>query len=64
MYLTHAEALWQSGARDEAKGAIRFARDRIELLASRIEDPALRRSYREAVEENAHTIALAADWLK
>ena len=63
MYLTHAEALWASGARDDALAAIRFARDRIEGLAARITDPALRRSYREAVEENARTIALAAEWL-
>ena len=62
MYLTHAEALWHSGARGEAIAAICFARDRIERLAARIEDPALRRSYREAVEENARTIALAAEW--
>ena len=63
MYLTHAEALWASGARDDALAAIRFARDRIEGLAARITDPALRRSYREEVEENARTIALAAEWL-
>jgi len=63
MYLTHAEALWASGARDDALAAIRFARDRIERLAARISDPALRRSYREAVDENARTIALAAEWL-
>jgi tetratricopeptide (TPR) repeat protein len=62
MYLTHAEALWQSGARDEGLAAILFARDRIERLAGQIADPALRRSYREDVEENARTIALAAEW--
>jgi tetratricopeptide (TPR) repeat protein len=62
MYLTHAEALWHSGARGEARAAICFARDRIEGLAARIADPYLQRSYREAVEENARTIALAAEW--
>ncbi len=63
MYLTHAEALWQSGARDQARTAIRFARDRIEGLAARIGDPVLRSTYREKVEENARTIALADEWL-
>jgi tetratricopeptide (TPR) repeat protein len=63
MYLTHAEALWQSGAHEEARTAIRFARDRIESLAARIADPVLKDAYREKVEENARTIALAAEWL-
>ena len=63
MYLTHAEALWQRGAREEARTAIRFARDRIESLAARISDPVLRSAYREKVEENARTIALAEEWL-
>ncbi|HEU5057002.1 MAG TPA: tetratricopeptide repeat protein, partial [Kofleriaceae bacterium] len=63
MYLTHAEALWESGAHEEARAAIRFARDRIESLAARITDPVLRSAYREKVEENARTIALAAEWL-
>ena len=63
MYLTHAEALWHSGAAEEARTAIRFARDRIESLAARITDPVLRSAYREKVEENARTIALAGEWL-
>ncbi|HWO26591.1 MAG TPA: protein kinase, partial [Kofleriaceae bacterium] len=61
--LAHAEALDASGAHEAARGAIAAARDRLFAIAGRIADPAYRRSFLEAVPENARTLELARAWL-
>jgi hypothetical protein len=61
--LTRAEALHATGALDAARAAIADARARLLAIAGTIEDPAYRRSFLEAVPENARTLALAGDWL-
>ncbi len=60
--LVHAEALHASGDLPGARAAITAARDRLDVRAQRLRDPALRRSFLEAVPENARTVALAASW--
>jgi eukaryotic-like serine/threonine-protein kinase len=61
--LAHAEALHATGAGDAARRAIDDARARLLATASRIDDPAYRRSFLEDVPENARTLALARAWL-
>ncbi|HET7506051.1 MAG TPA: protein kinase [Kofleriaceae bacterium] len=61
--LSHAEALHATGAYDAARRAIADARDRLLAIASRIADPAYRRSFLEEVPENARTLAHAQAWL-
>jgi hypothetical protein len=61
--LVRAEALHATGAHDAARRAIADARTRVLEIASRIADPAYRRSFLEAVPENARTLALARAWL-
>ncbi|HEU4731834.1 MAG TPA: hypothetical protein VFT22_28260, partial [Kofleriaceae bacterium] len=61
--LTHAEALHATGAHDAARHAISGARARLLTIASRIADPAYRRSFLEDIPENARTLALARAWL-
>lgn len=61
--LTHAEALAANGRTDEAREAIRRARDALLDAARPIQDPESRRSFLDNVPENARTLALASDWL-
>jgi eukaryotic-like serine/threonine-protein kinase len=60
--LSRAEALHSLGRTDDAREAIREARDRIQRLASELGDPALRDSYLANVPANVRTISLAHDW--
>jgi hypothetical protein len=61
--LTRAEALHATGALDAARAAIADARARLLAIAEPIRDPAYRRSFLDAVPENARTLALAREWL-
>ena len=60
--LARAEALWASGDREGAVVAIAAARDRLLEGAAKLTDPAWRKSFLEKVEENAETLARAAEW--
>jgi hypothetical protein len=48
---------------EAARDALAAARARLRSIADRIADPAYRRSFLEAVPENARTLALARSWL-
>jgi hypothetical protein len=61
--LVHVEALEATGDHAAACRALAAARDRVIGNAGKIGDPELRRSFLEAVPENARTLALAAQWL-
>jgi tetratricopeptide (TPR) repeat protein len=61
--LVHVEALAAAGDRAAAHPALAAARDRLLANAGKIGDPALQRSFLEAVPENARTLALARQWL-
>jgi tetratricopeptide (TPR) repeat protein len=59
-----AQALHVLGRIDDAKSAIREARDRILRIAATLDDfPELRESYLTNVEANANTLKLAREWL-
>jgi hypothetical protein len=57
------EALWALGRKDEARAALREARDRLLALAAKLEDTPWRRSFLEQVSENARTLVRAGEWL-
>lgn len=61
--LVYAEALDALGRRDDARNAIRDARDRLLERASRIVDEALRESMLTRVPTHARTLSLATQWL-
>ena len=60
--LTYAEALRAAGHLGAAHDAIALAMNRLMERAQRIQDPARRQSFCEAVPEHAKTFALAALW--
>ena len=60
--LAFAEALAQSGARDEARRALAVAHQRLLARAERIEEPAWRHRFLHAVPVNARILALAEEW--
>jgi tetratricopeptide (TPR) repeat protein len=62
--LVHAEALFAAGKTEEARTAIATARARLLERAARIRDAEQRRSFLEAVPENARTLSLAERWIK
>jgi ATP/maltotriose-dependent transcriptional regulator MalT len=61
--LVHAECLDASGDHDAARAAIARARDRLFVIAGKIDDPAYRKSFLENVPENRRTLELARQWL-
>jgi len=61
--LARAEALYATGALDDARSAITDARARLLALAGKVEDPAYRRSFLEVVPANVRTFARARAWL-
>jgi hypothetical protein len=61
--LARAEALHAIGALDAARAAIGEARTWLHAVAAKIQDPAYRASFLEAVPENARILALARAWL-
>jgi eukaryotic-like serine/threonine-protein kinase len=61
--LAHVEALTAAGEQDAALAALVLARKRLLATASRIADPALRRSFLEDVTDNARTLRLAEERL-
>ena len=63
LHLVHAEALMMLDKADEARAALRKARDRIMSLAATIEDPELRDSFLTNVPANARTLELAKERL-
>jgi hypothetical protein len=60
--LAFAEALEQSGSRDDARRALAIAHQRLLARAERIEEPAWRNRFLRAVPVNARIFALAAEW--
>ena len=60
--LVYAESMRAAGYAEAARDAILLARRRLIQRAQRIQDPARRRSFCEAVPENVRTFALAALW--
>jgi hypothetical protein len=63
LHLDRAQALRAMGRDDEARGAIRSARERILEIAATLDfDPELRTSYLENIVANARTLKLASDW--
>jgi tetratricopeptide (TPR) repeat protein len=61
--LAFAEALFAAGDEEEAREAIRAARERLLERAARIADAGWRKRFLEGVHENARTLALAGAWL-
>jgi hypothetical protein len=62
--LARAEALHALGRLEEAKGAIRDARERVLLTGATLDhSPVLRHSFTAGVEANRRTVALAEEWL-
>jgi len=61
--LVYAETLRAAGHRAEAGREIQYARDRVEALASLIEDRELRAHFTVDVPENARILELAREWL-
>jgi eukaryotic-like serine/threonine-protein kinase len=59
--VVHAEALRATGDDAGARAAIRAAKARLDARAAKLEDPALERSFRTRVPENARTLELAAE---
>jgi hypothetical protein len=57
--LAYAEALHATGATQMSKRVIADAETRVLDMAAKIRDPAWRRSFLEAIPENAATLALA-----
>ncbi len=62
LLLTYAEALYGLGRQDEAREAIRRARDDVLARAARISEPDLRASFLERFAENARVLELARAW--
>jgi tetratricopeptide (TPR) repeat protein len=62
--LARAEALHAVGRTDDARRAIRDARDRILRIAAGLEDAALQHSFTTIIAANARTLALAREWLE
>jgi tetratricopeptide (TPR) repeat protein len=62
--LSYAEALDAVGRYDEAREAIRVARERLLERASQIKNLTWRRSFLERIRENARTLARAGEWLR
>ena len=60
--LAFAEALEQTGARDEARRTLAAAHRRLLARAERIEEPAWRNRFLHAVPVNARILALAEEW--
>jgi tetratricopeptide (TPR) repeat protein len=60
--LAFAEALEQSGRRDEARRALAVAHQRLLARAERIAEPAWRHRFLHAVPVNARILALADEW--
>jgi eukaryotic-like serine/threonine-protein kinase len=61
--LARAEALHAVGRQDEAREAVRDARDRVRRIASTLDDAELRSSYVTTILANARTLDLAEAWL-
>jgi len=61
--VTHIEAHLAAGDLDQARTAIREARDELSARAERIDDPVYRKSFLEGVRENARIVELARKWL-
>jgi eukaryotic-like serine/threonine-protein kinase len=57
--MVYAEALWTTGAHDQARAAIRKARERILGRAGLITDPQFRKSFLERIPDNERTLSLA-----
>ena len=60
--LTHAEALWHAGQRDDASRAISTAVELLRDRADHIADPDRRRSFLARVPEHARTLELSRTW--
>jgi tetratricopeptide (TPR) repeat protein len=60
--LAHAQALHATGSLDEARRVIGEAAKEVRATAEKIQDPAWRASFLEAVPENAEVITLARAW--
>ncbi len=60
--LAFAEALEQTGARDDARRALSVAHTRLLARAERIEEPAWRNRFLHDVPVNARILALADEW--
>ena len=62
--LTYARVLTGTGQVEQGRAALTSAHERLVLRASRIRDPAWRRSFLEQVPENARTIEMVKDTLR
>jgi tetratricopeptide (TPR) repeat protein len=63
LHLLRAEALHALGKPDQARIAIRDARDRVLRMAATLADPASRARYLSDIDANVRTLALAREWL-
>jgi tetratricopeptide (TPR) repeat protein len=61
--LARAEALHALGRWDDARAAIREARDRIQRIAATLDQPEQRESFITNVDANARTLKLAHEWV-
>jgi tetratricopeptide (TPR) repeat protein len=62
--LVHIECLEAAGRHVEARAALARERDRLFSIAAKIDDPAYRASFFEAVPENVRVFELAREWLE
>jgi tetratricopeptide (TPR) repeat protein len=63
IHLVYAEALRATGAMDAARVEIQRARDAIDVRAAKIANADWRKTFLEAIPENARTLQLAREWL-
>ena len=61
MRLVHAECLWASGRKAEARDAILLAKERLLQRGARIRKDEWRETFM-AVPDHARTLALAEEW--
>jgi hypothetical protein len=61
--LVHAECLAAAGDHVPARAAIARARERLFVIAAKIDDPEYRKSFFEGVPENRRTLELARQWV-
>jgi serine/threonine protein kinase len=63
LHFARCEALLAQGRHDDARLAIRLARDRLRQMGNSIDDDELRTSFLTRIEVHAHTFALGRTWL-
>jgi hypothetical protein len=63
LHLVRAQAMHALGKTDQARAAIRDARDRVLRLAATLDEPAVRARCLANIDANVRTLSLAREWL-